>query len=102
LHYNGSTWSRVALKPKLGGPVSIIPDGHGGLWIPDSFASPTESGMEHYSHGVLSKAALPYPSTLLALAGAANARGGSGAIAFGFIRNSADSKGTAVVFRYES
>lgn len=102
LHYNGHAWSRVATGPgRLGGPVTVIGDGHGGLWIPVMTGYPGSGTMDHYSHGRLRGVPLPYRPDHLALLGAAIGRRGTVAFAVGFYRKSSSStSSTALILRY--
>jgi hypothetical protein len=60
LHYNGHNWSRVA---EVGSDdevaQSVIPDGHGGLWIPVPSSEGRPFVLLHYSGGHLRTTALP-------------------------------------------
>jgi len=100
LHYNGSTWRRLALNAKLGGPVAVVPDGSGGLWIPVVIGQGISS-MEHYAGGVLKSVSLPYAPPHLSLSAAANARNSHAALTVGFYRKSfSATTSTAVILRY--
>jgi hypothetical protein len=59
LHFNGHHWSRLALSDMSAYPDQVIPDGHGGLWIPLGQFERYPRGMLHYSGGHLRPAALP-------------------------------------------
>jgi len=101
LHYNGSSWSRLALNSSLGGPVAVVPDGHGGLWIPVVIGQ-GESSMQQWSGGSLHAVTLPYSPAHLSLFAAAAAHGSTAALAVGFTRKSfTSSTTTAVILRYQ-
>lgn len=57
LHYNGATWSKVAVSSEKGYPTTLAPDGQGGLWIP--IIGPGYAEMLHYSGGRLTRVTLP-------------------------------------------
>jgi hypothetical protein len=60
LHWNGSTWSKVAAGNfGFGELQQVSPDGNGGLWLPMPGAGGQKSYVLHYSHGHLTQAALP-------------------------------------------
>lgn len=102
LHFNGRHWRRVAQAGSLGGPVAVIGDGHGGLWIPVMTGFPGNGSIEHYSGGKLTSATLPVSPPHLALFGAANGPRGTAALAVGYIRKSfSGSTTTAVILRFE-
>ncbi len=84
LHYNGARWRRLGLVNALGGPVAVVPDGRGGLWIPVMTGSPGSGSMVHYGRGGLRRVALPVTPARLALLGAA--AHGTMALAVGDIR----------------
>ena len=70
LHYNGKSWRRLALSKQPGGPMAVIPDGKGGLWIPvDVFV--LGGRVDHFTHGTLSIARLPISQAHLRLVNAA-------------------------------
>jgi len=101
LHYNGSTWSRLAMISSLGDPVAVVPDGSGGLWIPVRTGFPGNGSMEHYAHGKLSSVTLPYSPPHLLLFAAANAPHSTRAITVGYFRKSfSASTSTAVILRF--
>jgi len=64
LHWNGSTWSKVA---SAGGgytsPDQVIADGSGGLWLATQAAG-ANSAVLHYSGGRVTRAALPDSGTV--------------------------------------
>jgi hypothetical protein len=102
LHYNGSKWTRLFRSTKAGGPIAIVPDGNGGLWIPVAFGQ-GESSMDHWSGGAMHSVTLPYSPAHLVLFGAANGPGSKNAITVGFYRKSFSSvTSTAVILRYGS
>lgn len=101
LHYNGHAWSKVAENTGLGGPVGVIPDGSGGLWIPVDTGVPGSGSMEHYAGGKLSSAKLPFSPAHLALLGVAIGKGTTAAYAAGYTRTSFSAKTTtAEILRY--
>ncbi len=101
LHYNGHVWSPVAENKSLGDPMAIIPDGSGGLWIPVRTGFPGDGSMEHYSHGKLTSAKLPFSPAHLLLFGAAIGKGTTAAYAVGYTRTSFSAKTTtAEILRY--
>lgn len=79
LHYTGGTWHVAA---RLGDhvPLTILPDGRGGLWIPVNGAQIPHCAILHYSHGTLTAARLPFPPQQLLLLDAAP--GSHGIVAF--------------------
>lgn len=104
LHYNGHKWSKVASgSQSLGGPLGVVPDGTGGLWIPIGSGAPVESSMEHYTGGALHAVTLPYKPAHLSLLGVSNATGSTAAVTVGFYRKSFSSNtSTAVILRFGS
>ena len=101
LHYNGHAWSKVAENAGLGDPVAVIGDGSGGLWIPVRTGFPGDGSMEHYAHGKLSSAKLPFSPPHLLLFGAAIGKGTTAAYAVGYSRTSFSAKTTtAEILRY--
>ena len=101
LHYNGHAWSRVAENTSLGDPVAVIPDGSGGLWIPVRTGFPGDGSMEHYAHGKLGSAKLPFSPPHLLLFGAAIGKGTTAAYAVGYTRTSFNATTTtAEILRY--
>ncbi len=103
LHYNGHSWSKVAIKTLHADPEAIIRDGSGGLWLPLVTGAPPSSTMYHFSHGALSKVSLPVSPLHLDLFGAAIGTHTTAAIAFGLTRTSISaSKSTAVVMQFGS
>jgi hypothetical protein len=101
LHFNGASWSQVALRQSLGAPEAIIGDGRGGLWIPVLTGFPGDGTIEHFSGGSLSTAALPIGPLHLALFGAAIGRRTTAALAVGYSRKSfSASTTTAVILRF--
>jgi len=99
LHFNGSAWRKAGEVSSLGDPVAVIPDGHGGLWIPVGTGSPREASMEHYSHGTLSSVRLPVPSARLTLLGAAIGKNTTAALTVGVMRRSGG-RLTAIILRF--
>jgi hypothetical protein len=100
LHYNGSRWSRLVVSRNVGEPRAIIPDGSGGVWIP-VLVFILGGGVNHYSHGKLSSAALPINAAHLGLVSGATAPRSAVAFIGGFERTSdnvTDQKG--VILRY--
>jgi hypothetical protein len=103
LAFNGHTWSRIAENKKLGGPVAIIPDGHGGLWLPVHTGFPGNGSMEHFAHGALTSVTLPFSPRHLLLQAAAIGSHTTAALTVGFTRKSFSAKTTtAVVLRFGS
>lgn len=101
LHYNGRHWRRLALVTKLGGPVAVIADGRGGVWIPVMTGFPGNASMEHFSGGKLRSVKLPVTPPHLALFDAANGRRSTAALAVGYMRKSFNSSNTtAVILRF--
>jgi len=101
LHFNGSRWSRVAENTSVGGPVAIVPDGRGGLWIPVDTGVPPSGSMEHFSHGTLARVRLPFSPAHLALFGAAIGKHTTAALTVGFTRKSFGARTTtAVILRF--
>jgi len=102
LHFNGSRWSRVAENRSVGGPAAIIPDGHGGLWIPVDTGVPPSGSMEHFAHGTLANVTLPFSPAHIALFGAAIGKRTTAALTVGFTRKSFSARTTtAVILRFE-
>jgi hypothetical protein len=58
LHFNGHAWSKVATA-QSSDPAQVVPDGHGGLWIPVPGADGNASQILHYSGGRLAPVAVP-------------------------------------------
>ena len=84
LHFNGHHWTRVAVCDSCDDPVSVIPDGTGGLWIPIRGFEFRASVMLHYARGHLTFAALPaVKGSVLHLAAAAAVPGTRRAITVG-------------------
>jgi hypothetical protein len=84
LHFNGHRWSRAALCDSCDDPVSVIPDGTGGLWIPIRGFEFRASVMLHYAGGHLALTALPVvKGRVLHLAAAAAVPGTRRAITVG-------------------
>lgn len=102
LHYNGTSWRRLALSKTAGGPMAVIPDGKGGLWIPvDVFV--LNGRMDHFTRGILSTARLPIRSARLRVGSAAIAPGSTAAFVVGYSEKSlSSSTSTAVILRYGS
>jgi len=101
LHYNGSSWSRIALNSNLGAPQAVSGDGDGGLWIPVATGSPVSGSMEHYSNGKLSSVTLPFSPAHLALFDVAIGQHTTVAFAAGFSRKSfSSSTSTAEILRF--
>jgi hypothetical protein len=101
LHYNGKTWRRIKVAKVQASPRAIVPDGKGGLWIPDDEF--LYGGMEHYSHGKLTRVTLPYPKTRLLMMGAVHLPGTTTTLAIGTVSKSATNREPAatVVLRYK-
>ena len=65
LHYNGSTWAKVATgnfgygTASDGNAQQVSPDGSGGLWLPMPGVDGQKSYMVHYAAGKLTSATLP-------------------------------------------
>jgi len=75
LHYNGHSWSRVAVGPDVLGPGSLASDGRGGLWM----TSDTHENYQvllHYTAGHLINANEPFKS-VAAIPGTTEALGGN-------------------------
>jgi hypothetical protein len=106
LHYNGSTWSRVALVSRLGAPTTILPDNNAGLWITVTTGFPGASSVVHYVNGKLTSARLPIgPNRLLLFAASTTAlihgRGSIVVYAVGFRRDPVTHVAdAAVILRY--
>jgi hypothetical protein len=101
LHYNGHRWSRVGFNGKVGNPLSVVPDGSGGVWITEVHDVPGRSTIQHYSHGRLSTGRLPYSPNRIGLPVAAHMPGSTQTLAVGYTRKSLSSSNrTAVILRY--
>ena len=87
LQYNGTSWHRAVISKEAGGPVAIIPDGTGGLWIPVNIFI-LDGRMDRFVHGALATARLPISSAHLRLVGAAIAPHSTAAFAVGYERKS--------------
>jgi hypothetical protein len=64
LHWNGSSWTALALRGDPGAVSSIAPDGSGGLWISTQFgvdgqAGGAHGGMLHLTGGRIAWSPLP-------------------------------------------
>jgi len=102
LHFNGSRWSRVAQDTSVGGPAAVIPDGHGGLWIPVDTGVPPSGSMLHFFHGHIANVPLPFSPAHIALFGAAIGKRTTAALTVGFTRKSFSARTTtAVILRFE-
>ncbi len=97
LHYNGSKWSRIALRPSLGAPSAISGDGSGGVWIPVGTGSPPAGSMEHYGNGKLTSVRLPFTPAHLSLSGVASGPRSTRAFALGITRKSFSARTTTAV-----
>jgi hypothetical protein len=101
LHYNGTKWSRVAIRRIHADPFGVIGDGAGGVWIPLGTGAPVSSFIDHYSHGTLAQVKLPISEQHLALFGASIGPHTTAALAFGLSRKSfSASTSTAVILRF--
>ena len=69
LHYTGGAWHLAARLGRYN-PLTVIPDGRGGLWIPAQ-GEQSPSAILYYTHGKLTGAHLPVPGLQLVLEGAA-------------------------------
>ncbi len=104
LRFNGTSWHRLTIsKPIDAFPLTIIGDGSGGAWIPviTGVGAPT-SAIFHFTGHSIGKASLPAGLKRLELDGATIAKGATAAVAFGLIRNAANTKWAAAVLRFKS
>jgi hypothetical protein len=100
LHGNGTSWRRLAISKRIGGPTAIIPDGMGGVWVP-VLVFILGGGVDHYSRGALSNTRLPIPGTRLRLVSAAAVPHSTVAFVVGETGSSTSSKNdSAVILRY--
>jgi hypothetical protein len=102
LHWNGASWSEMAV-PFTAFPYGpMAADGHGGLWIYQPVGNPTsEPYLYHYSHGTWTSQPLPVPAADRGQILAMTRVPGTGAVwAVGSLgqKNQLDSQ--AVIFRY--
>lgn len=100
LHYDGGRWRRVARLSEE--PVTVLPDGRGGAWIPLAAVQAINGVVEHYSHGTLSRARLPVPPGRLAVAAAAGTPDGTEVLVVGGRAVGRGPATAAVVLRYGS
>jgi hypothetical protein len=100
LHYDGRRWKRVGFNSKLGTPLSVVPDGSGGVWITEGVGPFCQSAIEHYAHGRLTTAKLPYRPEHICLPAAAHMPGSTQTLAVGYTRKSFTSHRAAVILRY--
>jgi hypothetical protein len=64
LHWNGASWSEIALPFSAFPSGPMAADGHGGLWIFQSAGNPSPGPyLYHYSHRTWTSQALPVPVT---------------------------------------
>jgi hypothetical protein len=104
LHYNGSTWSRVAsgnygTTGDVGQPVSG--DGHGGLWIPIPGFDGELSYLLHYSAGHLTN--VPFNASKLDILSVSQIPGTTSVLAGGYAHppNNPGLNPTAVIAEYQ-
>jgi hypothetical protein len=85
LHYDGSTWARVASRDidSYGSGQQISADGSGGLWLPMPGASGTASSLMHYANGKLTRSPLPVGGQRITIEAVANIPGTTRALAGG-------------------
>jgi hypothetical protein len=101
LHYNGTRWSKLAIRKTYGVAIACIDDGLGGVWIPLVSGNPGSASMVHYSGGKLTTVTLPYRPQHLWIYSASSALGTGAAFAAGLIRKSLTARTTtAVILRY--
>ena len=96
LHYNGSTWSKVASGQFGDGPApQIAADGSGGLWLPMDGSDGGTSYLVHYSGGKLTTAVLPVSAPKITIDAVAQIPGTAQELAGGFT-HTAGNRGTGV------
>ena len=95
LHYAQGSWHRVATLGDLD-IEAILPDGHGGLWLPADIVQGTSGVMLHYSAGRLSEVQLAARAGQIRLWHAAFSPGGTAI----FVAGAAGADGTAIVMRH--
>jgi hypothetical protein len=97
LHYNGSTWARLATGQFGYGPgPQFSSDGKGGLWLPMDGPGGGTSYLVHYANGKLTKATLPVSAPLITIGAVARIPGTAAQLAGGFT-HAADNRGTNIV-----
>jgi hypothetical protein len=97
LHWNGSTWSKVAGGNfGFGELQQVSSDGHGGLWLPMPGVGGQKSYVLHYSGGHLTQAVLPGGPTRISLDTLALIPGTSAVLGGGDTHRASD-PGTGVV-----
>jgi hypothetical protein len=101
LHYNGSSWSKVANK-FFGDALTVIGDGSGGAWVACEAGAPPTSFILHYSRGKLTK--VSEPGKYIDFFAAAIGQHTTAALIFGTQSNALlnPTKSNAVVLEYES
>lgn len=102
LHWDGVSWTEIAL-PFTAFPLGpMAADGHGGLWIYQSVGNPTdEPYLYHYSHGTWRSEALPVPAGDRGQIFAMTHLPGTGSLwAVGSMGQNSQEDSQAVIFRY--
>jgi hypothetical protein len=85
LHYTGRHWHAASTKRAIGGVISIVPDGAGGLWLATQAEPLTSSALVHFAHGKFTKIRQPAGSGWLDIAGLAHERRSTVSYAVGTI-----------------
>jgi hypothetical protein len=63
LHWNGASWTEIAMPFTAFPTGPMAADGHGGLWLYQPVGNPTAVPyLYHYSHGTWTSQALPIPA----------------------------------------
>ena len=104
LHWNGSTWSKVAGGNYGFGTLQQFgPDGRGGLWLPMPGADGGKSYVLHYAGGHLTVASLPDGPNKLTVSAVALVPGTSQVLGVGDIHDAANPGAgvVGVILRYE-
>jgi hypothetical protein len=104
LHWNGSTWSKVAGgNYGFGTLQQFSPDGHGGLWLPMPGADTQKSYLLHYAGGQLTAARLPDSPNTLTVNAVALVPGSSQVLAVGNTHDAANPGAgvVGVILQYE-
>jgi hypothetical protein len=97
LHYNGSTWTRLASGQFGYGPgPQFSSDGNGGLWLPMDGPVGGTSYLVHYANGKLTAATLPVSAPKVTISAVARIPGSAAQLAGGFTHAAGD-RGTNVV-----
>lgn len=97
LHYNGSTWTKLATGQFGYGPgPQFSADGKGGLWLPMDGPVGGTSYLVHYANGKLTKVTLPVSAAQITIGAVGRIPGSAAQLAGGFTHAAGD-RGTNVI-----